>query len=372
LRTPGCLQVTRTAAELLMPTPPDLKRLAIGERLQDPLLVLEVELKTFGDKECTILTLGNCTGRMASAPFWGTEQSQVAGIARNDVVQVIGEVGLYRERRQLRVASIRPLPRGTVDVRLLLPSVGDVAGYWKTLDGWRDEIDRPRLRHTLALFFDDADFRRRFEECPASPSGHHAELGGLLKHVCEVASIGRAIARTCRADRDLVLAGALLHDIGKLETYRWEGAFDYTDCGRLLGHVVLGALMLDRRLDEEDEPPCNDHERTLLHHLILSHHGKLEFGAAVPPMTLEAEVLHYADDASAKAASMQEALADAENFSGEGLVSARGIWQLDRRRAYRGASDWGRKNGKDGQDGQDGQEARLEGLGAANGNGHLP
>ena len=99
--------------------------------------------------------------------------------------------------------------------------------------------------------------------------------------------------------------------------------------------------MLDRRVGKADPAPCTDRELALLHHLILSHHGKLEFGAAVQPMTLEAEVLHYADDASAKTASMAGALTDPDNFTGSGLVSTRSIWQLDRRRAYRGSSDWG-------------------------------
>ena len=132
----------------------------------------------------------------------------------------------------------------------------------------------------------------------------------------------------------------LLHDIGKLDAYRWDSVFDYTDAGHLLGHVVLGSLMLDRRLKEEAVPPCTAEERALLHHLVLSHHGKLEFGSPVPPMTLEAEVLHWADNASAKTASMAEALKEAEAF-GEGLVSQRRFWQLDYRRAYRGSSNWG-------------------------------
>jgi 3'-5' exoribonuclease len=91
--------------------------------------------------------------------------------------------------------------------------------------------------------------------------------------------------------------------------------------------------------------PCTETELAILHHLILSHHGRLEFGAAVPPMTLEAEVLHYADNASAKTASMADALSDPANFEGDALVSARTVWQLDRRRAYRGKSDWGAAEG---------------------------
>jgi 3'-5' exoribonuclease len=321
--------------------PPDLKQLAVGERVQDPLLVLEVEQRESARGGFTTLTLGNCRGQLPTAPFWAEDQPRIAGIARGDVAQVIAEVGLYNGRRQLKVSSIRVLPRASIDWRQLLPSVGDVAPYWDTLDRWRGEVQRSRLRRTLDLLYADDDFRRRYQECPASTVGHHAELGGLLRHTCEVAAIGRAIAKVCRADAELVLAGALLHDIGKLESYRWDGAFELTECGALLGHVTLGILMLDRRVAREDPAPCTDRELTILHHLIASHHGKLEFGASVPPMTLEAEVLHFADNASAKTASMASALADADNFTGDALVSTRTLWQLDRRRAYRGVSDWG-------------------------------
>ncbi len=320
---------------------PDLKRARPGDRLQDPLLVLEIQQKSFGaDKECTVITLGNASGSIESAPFWGAEQQQIAGIERGHVAQVIGEVGQFRGKRQLGITSIRVLPRDSVDRRQLLPSVGETDSYWRKLDEWRRDIAGQKLRRTLDLFFEDADFRRAFEECPASVSGHHAELGGLLKHVCEVAHIARAIGKTCRADRDLLVAGALLHDIGKLESYTWDGVFAYTDRGRLLGHVVLGSLMLDRRVAAEVTPPCSPEGLTVLHHLILSHHGQLEFGAAVPPMTLEAEILHYADNASAKATSMADAIADPDNFTGSEAMSTRGIWQLDRRRAYRGTVDW--------------------------------
>lgn len=324
---------------------PDLARLAVGERVDHPLLVVEIEHRESARGGFTTLTLANRHGRLPTAPFWTEDRPRIAGLERGVVAQVGGEVGQYNGRRQLKVSTIRVLPPEVVDWRVLMPSVADVGPYWETLDRWRGEIRGPRLRHTLDRCFADEAFRLRFERCPASTSGHHAELGGLLRHTCEVAAIGRAVARACRADVDLVLAGALLHDIGKLEAYRWEGIFENTDAGTLLGHVTLGMLMFARRVAAPEPAPCTDQELAILQHLIASHHGRLEFGAPVPPMMLEAEVLHFADNASAKTASMADALADADNFSGGSLVSAHGLWQLDRRRAYRGSSGWGDDGG---------------------------
>ncbi len=306
-----------------MPTPLDIPSLVVGDRVQDSLLVLDVDARTTTDgNPYTVLVLGNSTGRISTEPFWIERQDAVAGIRPGHVVQVVGEIVTYRDRLQLRAVSLRPLPEGMVDPASLLPSVGPVEKYWDTLDGWRREITKPRLATVVQLFYGEDDFRRRYEQCPASLRGHHATIGGLLQHTTEVAAIARTIARACGADQELVLAGVLLHDIGKLESYSWRGVFEYTEAGALVGHVVLGALMLDRRLREEPEPPCTDTEREILLHLILSHHGRLEWGSPVLPATLEAEVLHWADNASAKTASL-----------------------ADHRRLYRAAGDWGLPGG---------------------------
>ena len=325
---------------MIQPAHPALPDLLVGARVQDPFIVLDVESRG-GDTPHTILTFGNRTGRIQSAPFWSADK--IAGITKGHIVQLIGTVSSYRDRRQLAVESIRVLPEEGVDLRALMPSVGDVGRYWDAVDKWRVRLRGPRLARTIGLFYDDPEFRTRYEECPASTAGHHAELGGLLKHTCEVAHIGLSIAKLYpAADQDLVLAGILLHDIGKLESYRWRGVFEMTVAGSAIGHVVLGCQMLDRRVRAEPTPPCTDDELVLLQHLILSHHGKLEFGAPVTPMTLEAEIIHYADNASAKTASMDLALHDVENFPDGGEISARTIWQLDKRRVWRGSSDWGR------------------------------
>ncbi len=327
----------------MAPTRPlDIPALTVGDRVQDPFLIVDVEVRTQASGDpFTNLTLGNATGRIATEPFWSERSGEIAGLSRGHVVQVVGEVASYRERRQLRVVSIRHLPSGSVDFSLLLPSIPSIDRYWEILDSWRRQIEKPRLRAVVDLFYEEDVFRQRYEQCPGAVFGHHAQLGGLLKHTAEVAAIARTIARASGADQELVLGGVLLHDIGKLEAYRWDGVFEHTEVGRLVGHVVLGALMFDRRLAEEATPPCTPVERDILLHLILSHHGRLEFGSPILPMTLEAEVLHWADNASAKTASLGEALADDGNFP-DGLVSV-SQRLLDRRRLWRGASDWGKK-----------------------------
>jgi 3'-5' exoribonuclease len=326
-----------------MPVAPHGTQLAPGASLSGRFLVTALESRAYGDgKDCVVLTLSDAGGRIDTAPFWPLRQPLLQGISAGMVVDVAGEVRTYRGRRQLEVARIVPGPAGA-DPAALLPSAGDPAPRWARIDRWRTAIRGPRLAAVVDLFYEDAAFRARYGQCPASPSGHHAEIGGLLRHTCEVAAIGHAVAQCCGADPDLVLAGALLHDIGKLDAYRWTTGFETTEAGALLGHVALGLLMLDRRVAVRPAPPCTDTELLLLRHLIASHHGRPEFGATVPPMTLEAEVLHYADNASAKTASMAEALADPDNFSGDAGLSARGVWQLERRRAYRVGSDWGAK-----------------------------
>jgi 3'-5' exoribonuclease len=318
--------------------PAALPSLAVGERVQDTFLVWDVEQRTQADgSPFVIVHLSNATGRMPTAPFWATELTKVQGLAKGAVVSVVGEVAEYRGGRQLKVLSLRPVPRGMEDLTRLLPSVGDVEPYWRPVDRWRAQMADGPWKRAVSAFYDDPDFRRDYERCPASTGNHHAQLGGLLKHTVEVAHIAQAIARTCGADWDLLLAGVLLHDIGKLEAYRWDGVFETTERGALLGHVALGALMLERRLAEL-APPLAERERELLLHLVLSHHGQLEFGSPVRPMTLEAEVLHQADTASARSANMADALRDAANFA-DGAAVSRPIWSLDNRRVWRGGRE---------------------------------
>lgn len=321
--------------------PLNLPGLAAGASVSAELLVLErVERSTGAGDPFWVLTLGNSSGSLLSAPIWKDNASWVDGVEKGRVVQVLGQVDVYAKTgaRQLKITGpVRVLPSGTERIDEFLPRVEFATErLWDALDKLRAGMSTPRLIEAVNLFFADDAFRSRFERTPGAVRGHHARLGGLLLHVCEVASIGQQMAKTMRkANVDLVIAGALLHDIGKVEAYTVDArGLGYDPRNHLIGHVVLGCLMFtDRVSAARAAGTCllTDGQLTELQHMILSHHGSLEFGSPVQPMTLEAELLHWADETSAKADSMVESLADTELFTSGDEVSTRKSWQLDRR-----------------------------------------
>lgn len=311
----------------------DLAALGLNDRVQHELLVRARDDKTTraGDPY-VVITVGNATGQI-SANVWKEQLPWVEGVRAGSIVQVIGTVEMYQGRRQLKLtAPLRLVATTAANFDEFLPRIGaDVVAHWATVDSWRTAFASRKLRAAVDLFFADDAFRARFEKTPGAPRGHHAQLGGLLQHVIEVGSIVRASAQMMGGHVDLATAGALLHDIGKVEAYSISAAgFDHTASGRLLGHVALGALMLERRLRTLPAGTLSAEQELELLHFILSHHGQLEFGAAVPPMTLEAELLHWADQSSAKGNDFTDAMTDPEQFPGDEAFSVRKGWRLGR------------------------------------------
>jgi len=317
--------------------PLNLTQLAIGARIQHELLVVERLEKTHGNGDpFVLLTLGNASGSISVAPIWSNQRAWADGADRGRVVQAIGQIGLYQKtgKRQIHLTGpLRVLPVEQVDLYAFLPRIaGDANRLWDWIDRRRGEIAMPALRQVVDLFYGDDSFRLKLEQTPGSVSGHHAKLGGLLLHTFEVTSIARAMAKTMNANADLVITGALLHDIGKVEAYEIEGgSFGQTPHGLLLGHVVLGCLMLERRLAAAARRICSASQALDLQHMILSHHGALEFGSPVQPMTAEAEIVHWADEASAKSNDMIESLEDAEAFTSGREFSDKRPWRVGRR-----------------------------------------
>jgi 3'-5' exoribonuclease len=320
--------------------------LAPGDRVQHELLVFDrAEKKTGAGDPFVILTLGNRSGRIDTAPIWSNQLEWAEGARSGKVVQAVGEIQLYAKggtgKKQLALSGpVRILPDATFRAEEFLPSIeGDLEKLWAWVDRTRAEVESATLRRVLDLFFADDDFRVRFERTPGSTVGHHAKLGGLLQHVFEVTNIAKQSARTFgrKVNCDLVVAGALLHDIGKVEAYEAGPAgFAMTPCGLLIGHVVMGSLMLERRMAALTAPVCTPGQLLDLQHMILSHHGSLEFGSPVQPMTTEAEIVHWADEASAKATDMLEELDDPSLFANGGEFSDKRSWRLGRRLWKRG------------------------------------
>lgn len=326
--------------------PLNLSELTIGERVQHELLVVDRMEKTQGNGDpFVMLKLGNATGQIDVAPIWSNQREWADGADRGRVVQTIGQVTVYPKtgKRQIQLTGpLRVLPADQVDLHAFLPRIaGGTTRLWDWVDKRRAEVATPALRRLIDLFFADDNFRLKFELTPGSVNGHHAKLGGLLLHIFEVTSIARTTAKTMNANVDLVIAGALLHDIGKVEAYAIDGgAFTNTPCGLLLGHVVLGCLMLERKVVGLGQSVCSGGQLLELQHMILSHHGSLEFGSPVQPMTTEAEIVHWADEASAKSNDMMESLDDAESFASGKELSDKRPWRVGRRIWRRPDGSW--------------------------------
>lgn len=333
--------------------PLNLGQLSPGDRIQNELRVVSRDNRRTRDgKPFVVLTLGNSSGEIPTAPVWSENLNWVEGAERGAIVQAIGEVSVYqdgaRSRRQVRLeAPLRVVDPSLVKLEEFLPRIeDDTETLWAAIDRYRGEIRSDTLRRVVGLFFDDDAFRERFERWPGSTRGHHAKIGGLLRHVAEVTAIARTIAQTMKvpdrpiADRDLAVAGALLHDVGKVEAYSvGPTGFDTTTTGHLIGHVVLGVLMLQERIDASPVPVCSREQLLEIQHLILSHHGTLEFGSPVRPMTIEADIVHWADESSAKPSSFADAMADESLFQNDSELSDR-VWSLDQRRVWRKKHQW--------------------------------
>jgi 3'-5' exoribonuclease len=162
-------------------------------------------------------------------------------------------------------------------------------------------VSDPGLRKVLRAVFGDREFFAAFRLCPGAQSHHHAYLGGLIEHSNSVATLCSTLSdRYSEVDRDLLVSAALLHDVGKCDELGYDTSIEYTDKGRLLGHVVLGAHRL-REAVSRSRPGLSEERVARLEHAVLSHHGELEWGSPKRPSTFEALLLHHADNLDAKA-----------------------------------------------------------------------
>lgn len=288
----------------------------VNEPVDTALMVAEKRLLARRDQakgRYLALALADKTGQIEGRVWDGADEVS-RGCEPGDVVRVTGVVEEYRESRQLRLATLQRLAEAEVDLTdFLAVSPRDRRLMEARLDALIASVTHTQLRFLLNAFFDDPGFRRAYGEAPAAKRIHHNYLGGLLEHSLEVAELVETVARFAPEvagrdfHRDLAVAGALLHDIGKLREYRSRPVIDLTDEGKLLGHTVLGCQMLREKLERLGEAGPSPELALHLEHLILTHHGELEWGAPVQPHTVEAAALHYADLLSGRVKQYQQA-----------------------------------------------------------------
>lgn len=267
--------------------------------------VLDKQLRT--NRQGSLYLLLQLTDRTGtiSAMRWNASQHHAEGFSRGDYVRVQATSQLHNGILQLIVQEMEVVDASRVD-----PSEFDamdhqqVAKDWERMMAILGTVERPLLRALAMAFCEDPVLERGLKMAPAGVKAHHAHPGGLLSHVVSLlTNADKLSASYPQVDRDLLLVGTLLHDIGKLEELSYDGEIGYTVPGQLVGHLVQGVQMLDWKAIEVAEKTGEAIERELLwrlQHMIVSHHGTLEHGSPKVPMTLEAILLHYLDDMDAK------------------------------------------------------------------------
>lgn len=220
-----------------------------------------------------------------------------------DVVGVRGQVNTYQNRLQIRVEQVTPLRDGEYSLDDLVSAPEDTKADMIALRGILDTIEQPFLRQLIDAFFADRAFVDAFASAAAAKKWHHEYRGGLVRHCYEMARLAETMTELYPdLDRDVLLTGVFLHDLGKLSEMSHELFVDYTTEGKLLGHLQIGADMAQEKI--RAIPGFPEGLRLQLLHMVLSHHGELQHGSPVLPKTLEAIVLHHIDNLDAQAAAV--------------------------------------------------------------------
>ncbi len=256
----------------------------------------DVRQKKSGDPYLS-LTLTDRTGEL-DAKMWDNAAEALDTFQRDDFVRIKGLLQVFQNRPQLTIHKIQPVPESEVDLADYLPaSKRDRDEMFRELQGWIAGMSNPHLKTLLEDIFADQAVAQAFRTAPAAKTVHHAWIGGLIEHVLSLCQLARmTAAHYTDIDLDLLLAGVMLHDVGKISELHYARSFGYTDQGQLLGHILIGVQMVSGKM-RPDFPP---RLRELLLHMILSHHGELEFGSPKVPMFPEALLLHHLDNLDSK------------------------------------------------------------------------
>ena len=299
-----------------------INELKDGDRISDIYMIKQKNAATTKNgKPYDNIVLQDKTGTI-DAKNWEPNSPATDEFDVHDYVEIVGEVSTFNGALQVNIRRARKCSEGEYDASDYLPvSQYDIDEMYKELLDMVDNVKNPYLNRLLCVLFkEDEDFIKHFKMSSAAKSVHHSFVGGLLQHTLAVARLcGFYCDRYEKLNRDLLITAALCHDIGKTKELSLYPDNDYTDSGNFLGHIVIGAEMVDRIIHGvnggsgiEGFPPVLEDE---LKHCILSHHGELEFGSPKKPAIMEAVALNFADNTDAKLQIFSELL-DSESSTG--------------------------------------------------------
>jgi len=291
-----------------------VRDLADGQAVVSLFLVHEKEVRTSPrtGKSWLQLSVGDRTGTI-SAKMWDNFDALVSTFECDDVIHIRGRVKTYNGEKELTIEQIVPAREHDYEMGDFLPHTKyDIEKLYGDLRAAVASVKSPWLQKLLIGVIDDPEIAPRLKRAPAAMSMHHAYIGGLLEHVVSLLGLANGIcAHYTELDRDIIIAGVILHDIGKTEELRYARRIDYSTEGRLLGHITIGAQIVRKKIDAITGFPKP--LAVLVEHLILSHHGSLEFASPVVPQTREALALHFLDDLDSKMAAARATIEAAES-----------------------------------------------------------
>ena len=238
--------------------------------------------------------------------IWTSVENLAGAFEKDDFVHVTGKAVSFQEHLQLNINRIERVGEQEILFSDFFPMAArDIGEMFQSLSEVIDQIKNPHLSKLLRLFWQDESFIKLFKLAPASKWLHHNYLGGLLEHTLSLVQL--VLTNAAHYDGlnlDLLLTASILHDLGKVEELSYQRSFDYSDEGRLLGHIILGIERVEDKIRQLPDFPKD--LSTILKHLLLSHHGQYIWGSPKRPMTLEAVMLHYLDDMDAKMNGIQQ------------------------------------------------------------------
>lgn len=292
-----------------------VKDLCAGTDLDECFAVRSVDVRQRrGGGPYLAATIGDKTGEV-TALVWQNVDRLREVLEPGSVVSVKGQVQKYNQQLQVVVRQAEALPGESVEDQLFVRSSAvDPAVLWEQLNVFIEEVGDGDLRQLLFRIFSDPETQKLFRAAPAARSMHHAFRSGLLEHTVSVTTMARRLARHYELSEDLVVAGCLLHDFGKIWELEIGASIEYTDDGRLIGHIPMEALFVDKKIGEMKKFPAETRRQLL--HILLSHHGEYDFGSPRRPKTPEALLVHMVDNLDSKMAGMMEAIA-AQGSDGE-------------------------------------------------------